>query len=260
MEFDKILAYFEGQSAVANLIQIGTFVFAVVVAIFKTLKWIKALFPKAKFSSLEAWAVDSLKHVISAKTIRVLILDDEPVDYPITQLCRMGYRVEEKSTIALNEIDSLRAFDVVLLDIRGVLKEDLRTGGLEILKRLKSEKESPYIIAVSSKGFDPTVAEFFMLANERLKKPIPQADIETAIQRAFAASLSPLDAARRIDVSLGTENSKNSAAKKNLQSILSFLNSAIDKEKLQSQLEKTLGTDVVKKICLDLQIVKRALK
>lgn len=260
MGIDKILAYFEGQSALANLIQIGSFAFAVVAAILKVPNWIKASFPKAKFSSLASWVMESSREVISAKTVRVLILDDEPGDYPITQLCRMGYRVEEKATIALNEIDSLRLFDVVLLDIRGVLKEDLRTGGLEILKRLKSEKESPYVIAVSSKGFDPTVAEFFMLANERLKKPIPQADIETAIQRAFATSLSPLDAAKRIDASLGIENSKNSVAKKNLQSILSFLNKTIDGDKLQVQLEKTLGTDVVKKICLDLQIIKRFLK
>jgi CheY-like chemotaxis protein len=260
MGIDKLLAYFNEQSALANLIQIGTFAFAVIAAILKVPKWIKTRFPKAKFRSLEAWVVESSRQLISAKTIRVLILDDEPDDYPIPQLCRMGYRVEEKGTIALNEIDSLRIFDVVLLDIRGVLKEDLRTGGLEILKRLKSEKESPYVIAVSSKGFDPTVAEFFMLANERLKKPIPQVEIETAIQRAFATSLSPLDAAKRIDASLGIENSKNSAAKKNLQSIMSFLNKTIDSEKLQVQLEKTLGTDLVKKICIDIEIVKRILK
>ena len=260
MGMDKILAYFESQSALANLIQIVTFGFAVFAAILKIPKWVKASFRKVEFSSLEAWVAESSRQVISAKTIRVLILDDEPSDYPIPQLRQMGYRVEEKSTIALNEIDSLRIFDVVLLDIRGVLKEDLRAGGLEILKRLKNEKESPYVIAVSSKGFDPTVAEFFMLANERLKKPIPQADIETAIQRAFATSLSPLDAAKRIDASLGIRNSKNSVAKKNLQSILSFLNNAIESEKLLMHLEKTLGHDVVKKIYLDLQVVKRVLK
>lgn len=260
MGFDKILAFFEGQSALANLFQIAGFGGTVIFAILRIPSWFKSTFPKAKFSSLEAWAIASSREAISAKTIRILILDDEPSDYPIVQLCRMGYRVEEKTNITLNEIDSLRAFDVVLLDIRGVLKEDLRTGGLEILKKLKSGNESPYIIAVSSKGFDPTVAEFFMLANERLKKPIPQADIETAIQRAFAACLSPLDAAKRIDVSLGTDNAKNSAAKKNLQSILAFLNSLIDREKLQIQLGKTLGTEVVKKIGFDLQIVKRILK
>lgn len=260
MGIEKLLTYFESQSALANLIQIGTFCFAVVAVMFKLPRRIKASLNRVKFMSLEAWVEISTKEIITAKTVRVLILDDEPGDYPITQLCRMGYKVEEKASIALNEIDSLRLFDIVMLDIRGVLKEDLRTGGLEILKRLKSQNESPYVIAVSSKGFDPTVAEFFMLANERLKKPIPQADIETAIQRAFAKSLSPHDAARRIDASLGVENSKNSAAKKNLESILSFLNQIIDRTKLQVQLEKTLGTEVVRKIFLDLQIVKRNVK
>lgn len=260
MGFDRVLAFFDGQSALANLIQICTFVGATILVILKIPSWFKSKFPKSKFNSLEAWAIASSKKAISAKTIRVLILDDEPSDYPIVQLCRMGYRVEEKTNITLNEIDSLRVFDVVLLDIRGVLKEDLRTGGLEILKKLKSGRDSPYIIAVSSKGFDPTVAEFFMLANERLKKPIPQADIETAIQRAFATCLSPLDAAKRIDVSLGTDNSKNSTARRNLQLILAFLNNSTSREKLQTQLEKTLGIEVVKKIGLDLQIVKRILK
>lgn len=260
MGLDRVLDFFADQSALANLIQIGTFSGAAILGILKIPNWVKSKFAKIKFNSLAAWAAESSREVISAKTIRVLILDDEPSDYPIVQLSRMGYRVEEKTTISLNEIDSLRAFDVVLLDIRGVLKEDLKAGGLEILKRLKSEKESPYVIAVSSKGFDPTVAEFFMLANERLKKPIPQADIETAIQRAFAATLSPIDAAKRIDILLGTDNAKNAAARKNLQAILSFLKDVIDSEKLKNQLKKTLGIDVVNKIDVDLQIVKRILK
>jgi len=260
MGYEKILAFFESQSALANLIQIGTFAVALILAILKIPQWIKSKFPKTKFNSLHAWASHHSAVAISAKTIRVLILDDEPSHYPITQLCRMGYKVEEKSTISLNEIDSLRTFDVVLLDIRGVLKEDLRTGGLEILKKLKSEKVSPYVIAVSSKGFDPTVAEFFMLANERLKKPIPQAEIETAIQRAFTVSLSPLDAAKRIDDLLGTDNLKNSTARKNLRYIHSFLNREIDEEKLQAQLSRTLGTDVVKRITSDIHIVEKGLK
>jgi CheY-like chemotaxis protein len=260
MGFEKILGFFDNQSALANLIQICSFAGAVILAMFKIPKWIKSIFPETKFSTLRAWFSDCSKVVMSAKTMRVLILDDEPVHYPIVQLCRMGYRVEEKTTISLSEIDSLRVFDVILLDIRGVLKEDLRTGGLEILKKLKSEKKSPYVIAVSSKGFDPTVAEFFMLANERLKKPIPQADIEIAIQRAFASSFSPLDAAKRIDELLGTDNLKNSTARKNLKCIQSFLSGEMDEEKLQLQLSKTLGTDVVKRIASDLQIVARGLK
>lgn len=252
---NEFKAYFEAQSALANFLQISFSVITVLGVIWKGAMWFRTKANRPRPASLVSY-VASLARGRKVTDLKVLVLDDEPDDYPFGQLRQLGYKVQERTSISLGEIDDLLTFDVILLDIRGVLNEDIKTGGLEILKRLKRRQTSPYVIAVSSKGFDPTVAEFFMLANERLKKPVPAVEIESAISRAYEMAFSAVEAAKRIDVHIGSSNPKNSTARKNVEELVRFLRKETTEERLRDRLEKSLAGDVVRKIFNDLGILQ----
>jgi DNA-binding response OmpR family regulator len=260
MKFEEVKLFFEQQSAAANFFEITFSLAAIGILIWRGAKWIRRRTSNSVPTSLEGYLSLVGKQGRRVIDIRILILDDELSDYPIDQLRKLGYRVEEKTLVSLGDIESFKNYDVILLDIRGVLKEDLRQGGLEILKRLKSRPNSPYVIAVSSKGFDPTLAEFFMLADERLKKPIAAMTIERAIRLAYEGAYSALHAAQRVDQQLGTSNRKNASARKNLQQVIQFLNGKLHEDKLRHGLEKSFGSETIRSILLDLAIMKVELR
>lgn len=253
-----LIEFFETQGALANFLQIGGAVVAVFLAAWRVGRWILRCIQIRRLSTVSLWLAGKPNQFSSAKALRVAVVDDHPDDYPLDSLRRLGYSVVNISSLGLGDVPRLLTYHCILLDINGVLIEDPKRGGLEILKRLKAV-DGPYVVAVSSKGFDITMSEFFMLADHRLKKPIPQAEVEGIIEGAFKARFSAVDAALRVDSAASFGGSVNRATRKALRVVIEFLEGKRDEETVRGALSSILLSDFAPKIISDLKIIRYSL-
>lgn len=250
--------FFENQSALANFLQISGTAVGLMAFVWRVSKWASKRIQANRLSTVSLWLTGKSLQWSSAKSLRIAVVDDHPEDYPLESLRRLGYSVVHIASLGLSDIPSLLAYQCVLLDINGVLVEDPKRGGLEILKRLKTA-DSPYVVAVSSKGFDITMSEFFMLADQRLKKPIPQAEVEGIIESAYQARYSAEAAANRVDkvASFGTIKTRSSHTV--LRKIVEFIEDQSDEEVVRIALSQIVAKDLVPSVLRDLKVIKRSL-
>jgi DNA-binding response OmpR family regulator len=140
------------------------------------------------------------------KNARIAIVDDNPSDFPLEYLKKLNLNIEVIEKTSLTECEKFSKYDLVMLDIAGVVIEDLREGGLDLIKRIDSLNKRPQIIAVSSKKFDPKASEFFNIADDVMSKPIREKECEEAIISLLLQKLSPFHASEVIDKSISGSN------------------------------------------------------
>lgn len=131
--------------------------------------------------------------------LKIAIVDDKPDDFPVDYLRQCGYDLTVISTISLADSSNLQAYDLIAMDITNVVIEDTTRGGLELIRRVKGFSNSPIVIAVSGKRYDPTVTEFFKLADAHMKKPVKPADLESAIENLLTDRCAPGKIAEGMD-------------------------------------------------------------
>ncbi|MGB9130580.1 MAG: hypothetical protein WCB97_13105 [Thiobacillus sp.] len=255
----EILKYFEEQSGFANFIQISGGIIAVSLGSWKGFNWFRTRQLLRRVKTVSKWLQGRVFGPTTAKSLRLAVVDDRPEDYPLDTLRRLGYSIASVNHLTLAEVPTLLDYDCIFLDINGVLDEDPKRGGLEVLKRLKVPG-GPYIVAVSSRGFDITMSEFFMQANHRLKKPIPPADIEGIIERAFASNFSAEKAAQRIDDLATFTSSPSRAKKKAFEAIRHYLESGSGLENVKNRVGLIVSVGQHRESLLnDLDIIRRSL-
>lgn len=134
------------------------------------------------------------------ESVRIVIVDDNPDNFPVKHLRDSNFQVDVKTSISLAEIDGLRAYDVVFLDIAGVLQEDLKNGGVKILQRLTdhSHTKHPVVIAISAQRFDIERGQFYKDAYDTVKQPIDAARCEDVLMDA----VDPRKMARKLDAAV----------------------------------------------------------
>lgn len=250
--------FFEDQSALANFLQIGGAAVGCLLVAWRGLTWLSRRIQSNRLSTVSLWLAGKPQQAASAKSLRIAVVDDRPDDYPLEALRRLGYSVVHIPRLGLGDVPTLLAYQCILLDINGVLVEDPRRGGLEILKRLKTP-DGPYVVAVSSKGFDITMSEFFMLADHRLKKPIPQAEVEGIIEGAYQARYSAGDAARRIDAAASFGPSAARTTRKALRKVIEYLEGKGDEQAVRIALSLIMPSELIPGAIGDLKIIHRSL-
>jgi len=114
---------------------------------------------------------------------KIAIVDDELRDFPIEYMRSLGYAVSTYETISLSEVDKLLSFDIIFLDVKGVVKEDLDTGGAKLLKLIKKAKSNIMVVAVSSGKYQLKLTNFFESSDDVLNKPINESEIENIISQ-----------------------------------------------------------------------------
>jgi hypothetical protein len=129
----------------------------------------------------------------NAKSVaKIAIVDDQPKDFPIAELKSDGYNLTSYKQVNLADIKKLSSYDIIFLDMKGIVKDDPEYGGLKLIAELRGISPTQKICAVSSKTFDPTATEFFKQANNYKKKPLTAQEcksvIDTFIQQAFDVS------------------------------------------------------------------------
>ena len=192
----------------ANLITIGIPVSGIILFLLKKPRqWILKKIRKAKlsmqyhtiFEFIQRQGLEN-KSYISTKELNILILDDEPQNYPIEYLRNCKYKINHREEISLSNIDEILDFDLIILDITGIVKEDKLKGGFELLKRLRKEKPlGQAIIAASSKRFDLSVADFYEMADVKIKTPIDGIEMEEVLEQAMKLKFNVLELAKKLD-------------------------------------------------------------
>lgn len=142
--------------------------------------------PRLKPSRLESVLPKDFEHRWSpskAKAwVRIAIVDDQPSDFPTAELKADGYQVQVYKQVTLATTAQLATYDIVFLDMKGIVKDDPELGGLKLIAELRRTNPSQKICAVSSKTFDPTATEFFRQANDYKKKPLTAHECRSVIE------------------------------------------------------------------------------
>lgn len=189
---------FDGLGWLANLIGIGT---ALIGVSFFLFKYREAIFGTSTFYKLTTKQIKSKWHDSESirKIAEVAIVDDNLNDFPIDELRKAGYRVKTYKQVALNDITRLAEYDVLFLDIHGIVKDDIEEGGLKLLPKLRQTNPRQKICAVSSKTFDPTATAFFKQADDVQKKPVNAQKCQEVIDALAAEKLNPTSLAAHLD-------------------------------------------------------------
>lgn len=200
--------FFDQQSAWANATGIISFLGGTGLIVWKYSRHVIRWVSTKKFSSISEWAINRYGNngeVLTEtlrRSIRVAFVDDRLTDLPETYIRNLKYDLTTFDHVSLANFSILEKFDVVVLDITNVVPEDMKSGGLEIIKRLKSLPQPPLVIAVSQKKYDPTVSDFFKLADATLKKPVKESELEAVLNRLLTGFVTPVGIAKNIDALL----------------------------------------------------------
>jgi hypothetical protein len=105
---------------------------------------------------------------------RIAIIDDEIIGYPIQYIKDLGFAVKEYELVSFADSETLVKNDLLLLDVKGVVKEDLDEGGAKLIKIIKEERPLLPIVAVSSGYFHAELNDYFKISDATVNKPIDE--------------------------------------------------------------------------------------
>lgn len=176
MNIQQIKSFIENNSWILDLIQIVLYVIAVSAALYGGIKLLDkptswAKFYKKHLSKTASPDIEKIAHVA--------VVDDHPEDFPLDQLD--NFKIESIPSVKVSGFNDLVKFDFIFLDMHGIVPDDPEQGGLKLIEYLRKSNPIQRICAVSSKGFDPTATDFFILANIRKRKPLTALECREAI-------------------------------------------------------------------------------
>jgi len=164
----------------SNNLTIAGIIITIIGIIAGTVHW---LIPKESFTGL--FKKYSIKTYIEKKNLRqnfkVAIIDDEIENYPIKYLEALGFTVNKYESVSFADSPELIKNDLLLLDVKGVVIEDLEEGGAKLIKIIKEARPHIPVIAVSSGYFHPELNDYFKSSDAILNKPIKEYKIREVL-------------------------------------------------------------------------------
>jgi CheY-like chemotaxis protein len=235
-----IIDYWSTLSWLANLMTIGLGLITLSGLIIGLKKWLSktntSRQPHADMSSFISSITEKLPDIKSKK---IVIVDDQPENYPISYLQRSGFNITSITSVSLSNFKHLLDYDLIILDVTNIVEEDMKRGGLELMKRIKSENPQKPVISASSKTYDPTLTDFFKLSNKQIQTPINEQKIERVIIETLQESYSPTSTAKSIDSFLTGKGLTQKQKSKILNAGFNYLEKNITEESLLVRCTKT---------------------
>ena len=250
----QIKEFFEAHEWVATAVQFVGYIVAGVLALWaafknstfkrfgmRMLRWTTGI-GESKYGHLVEFAQQSFGDYEQLmgkvkRGIKIAIVDDFPDDFPIEYLKEIGFRgVTIFSSIGLAQIDELRKFDVVFLDIADVLMEDPVNGGVQVLKRLTDPVRTPrpVVIAVSGQRFDIERGQFYKSAHDVVKKPIDKMRCESVLLDV----IDPFKAAQHLDEIMNKTTLSHKHRSKVMWCLIEYMRGERSWEKTERELKK----------------------
>lgn len=233
---EKIIMFFKGLDWAANMLAFLPLLGGVVWA-FRYWEKIVAWFGKRKHLNIkDHMASNTTNYIFDNKKVKIVIVDDNPDDFPLDYLRNTFGQISVFERISLSEASKLMGYDLVFLDMMGVVKEDPKYGGLQLIKKIKELADAPIVVAVSGARFDPTASDYFNAADDTLKKPLTEIKCEEVVVDLLKEKLSPNKAADVIDSEIMAK-SRNEREKNRINTLFfAFLDNKISLEALRSGL------------------------
>jgi CheY-like chemotaxis protein len=132
------------------------------------------------FSRKKSWPEISLAEI--KKRARMLVIDD--AEFPYESLFRRdGYTIEKWADVTdLPKLES-SFYDIVLLDLQGVGREQSAEQGLGVLRHIRRSAPAQLIIAYSSADWSLKYQEFFNLADAVLEKSADYVEFKRTVDK-----------------------------------------------------------------------------
>lgn len=185
----EIIDFFEKTGWLANLFGIATVISAIYLFIHRK---VLGIFASKDFNKIIPRNFDRVwDEALIKKVARVAIVDDQPADFPQADLKGDGYQIQVFKQVTLATTAQIAIFDVVFLDMKGIVKDDVETGGLKLIADLRRINPAQKICAVSSKTFDINATDFFRQADDAKKKPLTAQECRTVLNTFFAELFDP---------------------------------------------------------------------
>ena len=180
------------------------------------------------YGDMQSFIDSKVNETESIKSKKIVVVDDQPEHYPLSFLQKSGFNVTSITSISLTNYRHLLDYDLIILDVTNIVEEDMKRGGLELMKRIKHENPRKPVIAASSKTYDPTLTEFFKLSDRQTQTPIKDQSIEAIITETLNRFYSPHLKAREIDDFLAGKGLDHNQKSKALKFGYRYINKTID--------------------------------
>lgn len=236
MMFQEIKGFFESLGWLANMLALAPVVgviYGITAKREKVLSWLN----KRRYLSVADHIASNLSsYAFDNKKVKIVVIDDNPSDFPIEYLRGTFGQVLVFDKISLSEASKLIGHDLVFLDMMGVVKEDPKYGGLQLIRKIKELPDSPIVVAVSGARFDPTASDYFKAADDVLKKPVAEFQCEEVVKGLLEEKFSPYKSADAIDSEIMAKSRNEKEKSKVLQLVFSFLEGKIPLDQLRTEM------------------------
>ncbi|UZE27479.1 response regulator [Pseudomonas asplenii] len=180
------------------------------------------------YADMQSFIDSKINDAKNIKSKKIVIVDDQPEHYPLHFLQKSGFNVTPITSISLTNYKHLLDYDLIILDVTNIVEEDMKRGGLELMKRIKQDNPRKPVISASSKTYDPTLTDFFKLSDRQIQTPIKDQAIEIIITETLNKFYSPRLKAREVDEALAGKGLDQSQKSKVLKLGYSYINKKID--------------------------------
>jgi len=179
----------------------------------------------------------------------IAIVDDELESYPINYIQNLGYKVKTYESVSFSQAEDLSNHDLILLDVKGVVKEDLEEGGAKLIKIIKEVRPLVPVIAVSSGYFHTELNDYFKTCDDSIKKPIDEYKIreilaELKVKFYDQDNIASLLNSHIESLQLSRRKKKNISSK-----IIDYLKNDIDGQELKVILHRLATTQTENILC-----------
>jgi response regulator RpfG family c-di-GMP phosphodiesterase len=234
--FGEVKDFFDHLGWLANMLALAP-IFGVAIWIYQ--KWGKLVvwFGKRRFLSIADHMNSHVQnYVFDSKKIKIVIVDDNPDDFPVEYLRSIFGEVTVFEKISLSDASKLIGYDLVFLDMMGVVKEDTKYGGLHFIKKIKELPDAPIVVAVSGARFDPTATDYFKAADDALKKPLTEYGCEEVVMGLLKDKVSPQKSADVIDGEIMAKSKNEKEKSKVLDLFFRHLENKLTADDLRAEL------------------------
>lgn len=177
-----------------------------------------------------------------SRDFTIAIVDDELDGYPTQYIQDLGYKVKTFESISFSQAEELSKYDLILLDVKGVVKEDLEEGGAKLIKIIKGIRPLLPIIAVSSGYFHTELNDYFKTCDDSIKKPIDEYKIREILNELKLKFFDEKNITELLDDDIGSLTINKRKKRKISLMIISYLKNETECKELKIKLHKMATT------------------
>ncbi len=179
----------------------------------------------------------------------IAVVDDELESYPIPYIQSLGYKTKTFNIVSFSQAEELSLFDLILLDVKGVVKEDLDEGGAKLIKLIKEYRPLIPIVAVSSGYFHTELNDYFKTCDDNIKKPIDQFKIREILSELKQKFYDENELSKLIDNDIHALHISGRKKKNISLSIIKYLKGDLEEDNLKVNLHRIATTRTDDLLC-----------